>query len=56
MAYVRVKKRNKKEYYYLVESLRTGKKVKQNFLRYLGTERPSQQEIERIIDDIKLGK
>ena len=56
MAYVRVKKRNKKAYYYLVESSRNGKKVKQVFLRYLGTEQPSRQEVDRIIEDIKLGK
>lgn len=55
MAYIRVKKRKKKKYFYLVESSRHGKKVQQKILRYLGTEQPPQQEIDRIIEDIKLG-
>ena len=53
MAYVRVQKRGKRSYYYLVESRREGKKVHQRVMRYLGTEKPDQAKIERIINEIK---
>lgn len=39
MAYIRAKKRNGKTYYYLVEGIREGGKVKQKVIRYLGTEK-----------------
>ena len=56
MAYIRVKKRGNNKYFYLVESSRNGKKVKQIYLQYLGTKEPSQQEIDKIIKNIKVGK
>lgn len=37
MAYIRAKKRNGKTYYYLVEGVREGNKVRQKVLQYLGT-------------------
>ena len=37
MAFVRVKRRGDKSYYYLVENKREGKKVRQKVLKYLGT-------------------
>jgi L-lactate utilization protein LutB len=36
MAFIRPKKRGDKTYYYLVESRREGKKVRQRVLKYLG--------------------
>jgi hypothetical protein len=56
MAYVRVKRRGINKYYYLVESKRSGEKVKQTYLQYLGTQKPSERELEQIINDIKSGK
>ena len=54
MAYVRVQKRGTRHYYYLVESEREGKKVRQKVLQYLGTVKPSQDSVDHIIDDIKV--
>ena len=56
MAFIRVKRRGNKDYFYLVETSREGKKVKQTYLRYLGKTRPGQDEFERIINEIKSGK
>lgn len=53
MAYLRAKKFNGRTYYYLVEGHREGKKVKQKVLKYLGTEKPSPEELQRIIAKIK---
>ena len=52
MAFVRVKRRGEKDYYYLVESYRTGKKVKQTCLLYLGTKKPPSDEMDKILNDI----
>jgi len=46
MPYVRAKRRGQKVYYYLVESKREGKKVRQKVIRYLGTELPTKEQIE----------
>ena len=53
MPYVRTKKVKGQTYYYLVEAKREGMKVRQKVLRYLGKERPSPEEIERLINEIK---
>lgn len=56
MAFIRKKKFGNREYYYLVEAKREGKKVRQKVLRYLGAEKPSPDEVDRIIKEIKGGK
>lgn len=48
MAFVRVKRRGNREYYYLVEGKREGKKVRQKVIKYLGTEPPTKEQIETI--------
>jgi hypothetical protein len=40
MAFVKTIKRGERTYYYLVESIREGKRVRQRYLKYLGTEKP----------------
>lgn len=52
MPYVRVKRRGDSNYYYLVESKREGKKVRQHILRYLGTKRPAKEQQEAIIREV----
>jgi hypothetical protein len=56
MAFIRVKKRGNKDYYYLVENSRIGNQVKQTCLKYLGTTKPDKEEFERIIRNIKSGR
>ena len=46
MAFVRTKKQGNKIYYYLVESKRDGKKVRQKVIKYLGTELSTKEQIE----------
>ena len=46
MAFVRVKRQGNRSYYYLVESKREGKKVRQKVIKYLGTEPPAKDEVE----------
>ena len=46
MAFVRVKRQGNRVYYYLVESKREGKKVRQKVIKYLGTELPTKEQIE----------
>jgi len=48
MAFVRTKRQGDRIYYYLVESRREGKKVRQKVIRYLGTEAPTKEQIETI--------
>jgi len=48
MAFVRVKRHGKREYYYLVEGKREGKKVRQKVIKYLGTKMPTKAQIETI--------
>lgn len=44
MAFVKAITRGGCTYYYLVESIRTGKKVRQRYIKYLGTEKPASLE------------
>lgn len=46
MAFVRAKRKGSRVYYYLVESRREGKKVRQKVIKYLGTEAPTREQIE----------
>ena len=48
MAFIRVKRFGNREYYYLVEGKREGKKVRQKVIKYLGTEPPTKEQIETI--------
>lgn len=50
--YVRVKRRGNRTYYYLVESKREGKKVRQRVIRYLGTRPPMKDELETILKEV----
>jgi hypothetical protein len=47
--FIRSKKHGKKNYYYLVKSERTGNKISQRVVRYLGTARPSPKVIADVI-------
>ena len=49
MAFVRTKRKGNRTYYYLVESKREGKKVRQKVVKYLGTQMPTKEQIESII-------
>jgi hypothetical protein len=53
MAYVRVQKRGKRRYYYLVKSEREGNKVRQKVLQYLGTSRPSKKDLDSIVNGVR---
>jgi len=46
VAFVRIKRKGDRIYYYLVESKRDGKKVRQKVIKYLGTEPPTKEQIE----------
>jgi len=46
VAFVRTKRKGNRIYYYLVESKRDGKKVRQKVIKYLGTEPPTKEQIE----------
>ena len=46
MAFVRTKRKGGRTYYYLVESKREGKNVRQKVIKYLGTEMPTEEQIE----------
>jgi hypothetical protein len=48
MAFVRTKRIKNRTYYYLVESRREGKKVRQKVIKYLGAEMPTKEQIEAI--------
>lgn len=50
--YVRAKRRGDRKYYYLVESRREGKKVRQHVLRYIGTQRPTKEQQQAIIWEV----
>jgi hypothetical protein len=52
MAYVRAKRRGDKTYYYLVESKREGKRVRQQIIRYLGTKLPTKEQLENILKEV----
>jgi len=49
MAFVRIKRIKGRTYYYLVESRREGKRVRQKVLKYLGAEPPTREEIEAMM-------
>lgn len=57
MAFVRVKllgkKDHKKKYYYLVENKRSGDKINQKVLKYIGTTKPNDKELEDIKKSLK---
>lgn len=53
VSYVRAKRRGNRIYYYLVESRREGKKVRQRVIRYLGTKPPTKQDLETILRRIQ---
>ena len=53
MAYIRVQKRGSRSYYYLVKSEREGSKVRQKVLQYLGTSKPSKDDVNAIITRIR---
>ena len=44
MAFIRSKRIGNRVYYYLVESKREGKKVRQKVIKYLGAERPTKEQ------------
>jgi len=46
VAFIRTKRKRNRTYYYLVESKREGKKVRQKVIKYLGTEPPTKEQIE----------
>ena len=49
MAFVRIKRKGNRIYYYLVESKREGKKVRQKVIKYLGTEPPTEEQMENMV-------
>lgn len=51
--FVRSKKQGSREYYYLVENHREGKKVRQKVIRYLGKSKPSPEALQRIISEVE---
>lgn len=53
MSYVRAKRRGNKIYYYLVESKREGRRVRQRIIRYLGTEMPTKEKLETILKEVQ---
>jgi len=48
MSYIRKKKFGGREYWYLCKSVREGSKVRQKVIKYLGTKKPSPEELEII--------
>jgi len=50
VAFVRTKRKGNRIYYYLVENKREGKKVRQKVIKYLGTETPTKERIENIVE------
>jgi hypothetical protein len=53
MAFVRTLKRGKRIYYYLVEGIREGAKVRQKHLRYMGTVKPSPEAVQKALGEIR---
>ncbi len=53
MPFIRVQKRGERRYYYLVKTQREGKRVRQKVLQYLGTSKPSKNDLNEIIDGIR---
>jgi hypothetical protein len=48
VAYIRTKKIKGNIYFYLVKSVREGKKVRQIVLAYLGAEKPNGEEVRKL--------
>jgi hypothetical protein len=48
MAFLRTKKIKGNTYFYLVRSIREGRKVRQEVLSYLGPEKPNEEEVRRL--------
>ena len=55
MAFLRKKVVKGNEYWYLVENQREGKGVKQTILHYFGKDKPTPEEVERVIKEVKGG-
>lgn len=53
MVYIRAKVVRGRTYYYLVKSIRDSGSVKQIVLKYLGKEKPSLEELNRIVSGLK---
>jgi hypothetical protein len=54
--FVRQKRQGKQVYYYLVKSYREEGKVRKKVVKYLGKEKPSPEELERLTGEIKRGQ
>lgn len=50
MAFIRTKNIKGNEYYYLVESYRKNGRMHQRTIKYLGKKKPTEKEIQRIIE------
>lgn len=48
MAFIREKTVKGRTYYYLVKSIREGNRVRQKTIKYIGPEKPSEDEITRL--------
>ena len=53
MAFIRRKAVKKYVYHQLVENYRDGKKVKQRVLKHIGNKRPSDAELQRLIEEVR---
>ena len=53
MSYIRKKIVKGKEYWYLCKSVREGSKVRQEIIKYIGTQKPSPQEVENLKKGVK---
>jgi len=55
MAFIREIRRGKrkKSYFYLVESVRVGRKVWQRNIKYMGTTRPTGEQVEQALSDFR---
>jgi hypothetical protein len=47
VVFVRGKRQGSRTYYYFAENRRDGKKVRQKVIKYLGTERPTREQVEK---------
>ena len=53
MAFIRTKKIKGKRYAYIVENKWKKKKVKQRVLKHIGNKRPSDAELQRLIEEVR---
>ncbi len=49
MSFVRKKEYDGRVYYFLVKSIRDGNKVRQKVIKYLGKNKPSKEEIKKLL-------